>query len=129
MWKVWKKSAVFVLFGLALLGAMSSVSCVTPSTRRGSGVSACIANMKEIEPAKSTWALEHRRTNTKQFEAAKAAWAPEERELAQAVEQPDWIELRQLLGKPIAAKPVVDFVETHQLKKSDKGGSGSFTAP
>ena len=49
--------------------------------------------------------------------------------LGKAAEQPEWKQLQQLLGKPITAKEVVDFVKTNELKKTDKGGSGSFRAP
>jgi len=49
--------------------------------------------------------------------------------LAQAAEQPDWKQLQQLLGKPIAAQSVVDFVRTHKLEKTAKGQSGLFTPP
>jgi len=46
-----------------------------------------------------------------------------------AAEHPDWKQLQQLLGKPIAAQEVVDFVKTHELKRIAKGDSGAFTAP
>ena len=49
--------------------------------------------------------------------------------LGMAAEQPDWKELQQLLGKPIASKEVVDFVKTYELKERAKGNSGSFRAP
>jgi len=44
--------------------------------------------------------------------------------LGKAAEQPEWKQLQQLLGKPIAAKEVVDFVKTNELKKTAKAGSG-----
>ena len=124
MLRIYENCRPLVLVGLALCSAMTIVSCVTRSTGRGSTVNACIANMKHVEPAKSTWDLEHGNTNV-----AKPAWALEQRKRASAAEQPDWTALHQLLGKPITAKPVVDFVKTHELRKAAKGTSGSFTAP
>ena len=124
MLNIYNRPAAFIQLALALSSAVTLVSCVTPPTRRSSGVSACIANTNHIEPAKSTWHFERGNTN-----GATPAGALEQKKRAPAAEQPDWTALHQLLGKPITAKPVVDFVHTHELRKAAKGTSGSFTAP
>jgi hypothetical protein len=59
MSKVCKMFVVSLLFGVVLFSVVVVASYLMPSDRCCSPVNACIANLKQLDGAKATWALEY----------------------------------------------------------------------